>query len=328
MLFQALSLAAISALSSSLAFAREPVLKLGSGIPLDLSKPEMEATELTFESSDTYKIGDEWGKKAFRNGDLIDQPQLLRAARATASLGGATGFFLGVFNGEAVLATNHHVCPSLSACVGKQASFPLLGKQARVVRSLGTWTEIDLSLVVVNLNARDISVLESVAGNFDFVSNIKPGQLLFTAGFGIASNPMRRLVMNQDSDCKVFSNEGDFRLMADPDRLNPGTYETWSFANGCDVSHGDSGSAMVDRKSGKPVGLIWTGKIPKSPIVQSSERLDGLVGSDDDAVWTELSYAVPAVKIKEYLTNLIANGELTEQDGATIGAVLGNASIL
>lgn len=327
MLFREVSLATILATTSSLSFAQEPVIRLGSGLPLSETAVELESST-SMSPANTYQIGDEWGKKPLSNADLAAQPQLLRAAQATASLGGATGFYLGTYNGQAVVATNHHVCPSLQACVGKTATFPLLGKSARVRKSLGTWTEIDLSLVIVDISPRDASAFARVASNFDFATPVKPGQPLFTAGFGVASNPLRRLMANQDGDCKVFSQEDDFRLMADPDDLNPGTYEAWSFANGCDVSHGDSGSAMVDRKTGKPVGLIWTGKIPKSDAVKSSERLAALVGTDDPDVWKELSYAVPAVKIKEYLTRVVDEGSLDEDVSTTIQAIVGASSVL
>lgn len=327
MLIRALTTVTIVSASLPTAFAGEPVPKLGSGVPLMEASPygdELESAALFYSPrSNTYQIGDEWGKKPITAADLADSPQLLRAAQATAQLGGATGFYLGRFNGQAIVATNHHVCPTLDACVGRSARFPLLGKSLRVKKSLGTWTKVDLSLVTVQINPEDEELFASIASNFDFESPLKAGQRLFTAGFGVAENPQQRLVANQDGDCKVFSNEGEYRLMADPDELNPGTYETWSFANGCDVSHGDSGSAMVDRRTGKPIGLIWTGKIPKSPVVQSSARLQNLVGSDDPQVWTELSYGVPAAKIKEYLTGLLEDDSLPEDVRPVVAAVVG-----
>ena len=327
MLFRAMTAATFVTFSIPSAFASQPVPKMGSGIPLREAtnlNDELESTALFYSPrANTYQIGDDWGKKPVTAADLARSPQLLRAARATAQLAGATGFYIGKFNGEAVVATNHHVCPTKDSCVGRWANFPLLGKSIRVKQSLGTWTKVDLSLVTVHVDPEDEALFASIASNFDFEAPLKAGQRLFTAGFGVAENPDHRLMANQDGDCKVFSNQDDFRLMADPDALNPGTYEAWSFANGCDVSHGDSGSAMVDRETGKPIGLIWTGKIPKSPVVQSSERIQKLVGSDDPQVWTELSYGVPAVKIKEYLTELVEDGSLPEDVRPTVAAVVG-----
>jgi hypothetical protein len=304
---------------------QDPVVRLGSGLPLVNDLQENRPLESLWDfagGAATYQIGDDWGKLPVGPDDFASEPLLLRAAQATASLGGGTTFYLGTFNGEAVIATNHHVCDSLSACKGKAARFPLLKKEAKVTRSLGTWKEIDLSLLVVTVSEGDREILDSVAANFDFESDIVPGQELFTAGFGVAMNPLRKLVANQDQDCKVFSKENDFRLMEDPDSINPGGYKTWSFANGCDVSHGDSGSAMVDRHTGQPIGIIWTGKIPKNSSVQNSARLAELVGSDDSVIWTELSYAVPGIKIKEYLSFQLGAGEVLPDAVSTLKALL------
>src|SRR5690606_34729203 len=96
------------------------------------------------------------------------------------------------------------------------------------------------------------------------------------------------LVANQDNDCIVYSETDDVRFMADPDDLNPGDYSVWSFANGCDVSHGDSGSAMVDRNTGEIVGIIWTGRIPKDKKVQDPAYLDSIYSSSSEDVWKQL----------------------------------------
>ena len=97
--------------------------------------------------------------------------------------------------------------------------------------------------------------------------------------------------------------------MADPDEFNPAGYKAWSFAHACDISHGDSGSAMIDRKNGDVVGIVWTGKIPKSAMVQSSANLQKIFTGSTPAVWKELSYAVPAVKIKEVLKKYASDSQ-------------------
>jgi hypothetical protein len=115
--------------------------------------------------------------------------------------------------------------------------------------------------------------------------------------------------------------EGEYRQMADPDRWNPGSYRAWSFAMGCDASHGDSGSAIVDRESGRVMGIIWTGRIPKNPAVQSSQTLTQLFRSGDEMIWQELSYAVPAPKIKETLERVVS-GNMPEDSKRILRALL------
>jgi hypothetical protein len=277
-----------------------------------------------FSGADDYRLGDEWGKKAVAPENLnLESAAFRRAALAAAKVGGATGFYVGKFNGEYVMATNYHVYQAAFSCLGNRVSFPLLNVSGTCDRFIGSWSDVDLALFTIKLrNPADAPKLESVAGNFTFREDVRPGQKLLTIGFGIADNPMRSVMANRDSDCYVFSQQGEYRFMADPDRFNPGNYRAWSFALGCDVSHGDSGSAIVDRESGKVVGIIWTGNIPKSAFVQSSAKLSEIFRANDRAIWEELSYAVPARKIGEHLTGLLQSGGLSERDKALLRAML------
>lgn len=283
-------------------------------------EPKEGIGSLNFAETDDYRVGDEWGKAPVTQDVLAKAtPAFRRAALATARVGGATGFYLGKFNGIHVMATNHHVYPAAWGCLGSTIRFPLLNVAVTCEKFFGSWPEIDLALFGVRVGAADEAKLLAVAANFEFQSDVTPGQKLLTVGFGAAGNPTRNVVAGQDSDCYVFSNE--YRKMPDPDRLNPGSYEAWSFANGCDGSHGDSGSAFVDRESGKVVGLIWTGSIPKSAKAQSSANLKRMFESNDRDIWSELTYGVPARKIGEYLRNLLGTN-LPPETKATLQAVL------
>src|SRR5690606_2483014 len=95
-----------------------------------------------------------------------------------------------------------------------------------------------------------------------------------------------------------------FRFMADPDTINPGPYRAWSFAHGCDISHGDSGSAFFSRESGEMIGIVWTAATPKDPLIRTRDYLDSLRPTDE-AIWTKLGYTVPALKIGEFLKSIL-----------------------
>ena len=279
-----------------------------------------------FEFDLRYQIGEEWGKKPVTPDQMKTETRAFqRAALATARMGGATAFYLGKFNGHHVMATNHHVLPSARSCLGNFARFPLLDDKKFVCKTFyGEWTDVDLALFEIEVTTpADEALLAPIGRNFNYDGNLVPGQLLLTIGFGIADNPRRVMMANQDSDCKVYSATNDFHFMGDPDEFNPGPYKAWSFANGCDVSHGDSGSAMVDRVTGDPVGLIWTGKIPKNEKVRSKAYLDNLLKTQSPEVWTELSFAVPATKIREHLRGVIDSGKLSPETRATLAAVIG-----
>ncbi len=262
----------------------------------------------------TYRVGSEWGKfLVTTEGMERESAAFRRAAMATARVGGATGFLLGEFAGEWVVATNHHVCPSAWSCLGKEIRFPFLDVAASVQTFIGTWPNIDLALFTLKVSSpSDLERLRAVAKNFQWHAEFERAKKLLSIGFGIADNPGRQMVAVQDSDCEVFSDRNEFRLMGDPDALNPADYEAWSFSHGCDVSHGDSGSAMVDRESGDLMGIVWTGKIPKASKVQDSAYLAGLLTHPTEEIWTELNYGVPAQKMAEYLEEQLQKGELPE----------------
>jgi hypothetical protein len=274
--------------------------------------------------NDTYQMGSEWGKKPVTQ-DVLTQkyPAFVRASKAAARAGGGTGFYLGTFAGYHVMATNHHVFPMASSCLGSEIRFPLLGVNGRCETFFGTWTDVDLALFAVKVDSTEsLQKMESVAKNFDFRSSLKAGQDLVTVGFGVARNRSRAPVANDDHDCRVISKDNSFVFMADPDDINPGPYKAWSFAHGCDVSHGDSGSAMVDRATGNVVGILWTGRIPKQARVQDSFYLDTLVGTDHEDVWEQLSYAVPAQKIAEFFSALLEKPETPADTRAVLEAPL------
>lgn len=264
-----------------------------------------------------YQIGDEWGKAtvtpeiyAGRGGAFK------RAAVATARVGGATGFYLGKFNGHHMMATNHHVMPNGRFCdLHRNVKFPIMGKQFACEKYFGHWTAIDLALFSITVTSKeDEEKLERVGRNFNFHANIYPGEELVTIGFGMFRNESRSLVFNDDGDCKVFSEKNDFRFINDPDRINPAEYKAWSFVTGCDVSHGDSGSAIVDRQSGDVLGIIWTTATQKPDRIRSSKYLDEALKKQSDDVWNWLSYAVPAQKIKAYLEEFLAANPSSDQD--------------
>ncbi len=262
----------------------------------------------------TYQVGSEWGKLPITLEVLSHETaNFQRVAQATARVGGATGFVLGVFGGQVVVATNHHVCPSAWQCSGQTIAFPWLGVQTRVSSFIGTWPEIDLALFTVAVASdSDLSKIVQVARNFDWNVTFERGVKLLSMGFGVAENQARRMMAVQDDDCVVFSGHDEFRKMGDPDELNPGTYEAWSFSHGCDVSHGDSGSSMVDRETGHLVGIVWTGRIPKLARFQDSSILDQLRSQPTEEIWSQMNYGVPASKMALILERVSQNGTLPE----------------
>lgn len=252
-----------------------------------------------------YQLGDEWDKRPITGTSVKELlPALRRAAYATARAGMGTAWYLGKFNGHHLMVTNYHVFPS--GCREQLLHFFLFDERVSCLNLFGTWKEIDLNIFSIDVPARFGPALTAAALKFAFREDVYPGQLLVTAGFGGAQNPRFGLMGDQGKDCKIISGRNVFRFLTDVDQENPGGYQAWSLAHGCETSHGDSGAALVDRNTGEVVGVTWTGRTPKSSTVQSSAYLDALANSPTEEVWTSLNYGVPAVKIFEIVAETVA----------------------
>lgn len=293
---------------------------LGSGEPIRVSQI---IERFLFAGVRDYQIGDEWGKKPVDTSRLRDaDPVYIGAVHATASFNSATAFYLGRFAGQHVMATNHHVLSSDWECDGRSANFTIRNRRHRCKALIGSWPEIDLALFTLESSNAVDSDLRGLGRNFDFAGDLRANVRLLTAGYGIAGNSSRQIVVNENQDCRVISADNDFRFIADPDRFNPADYKAWSFATGCSVSHGDSGSAVIRRSSGEVVGVVWTGAIPKQERVQSSAFLRELQERADEEIWSLLTYAVPAKKIAERLLSALSENEIAAEHQPTVRELL------
>lgn len=308
-------------------------------------------TQVTSSPADyvtTYQLGSEWGKLPVRFYDVdgLNTP-LAHLSRATARIRIkvpgvgpatlATAWYAGRFGDEAgsathLMATNFHVAENMRErdCVyverdGAKVTVEspvwfeltqhptLSGQPLECERVVGAWKEIDFALLA--LREPSPSVEQRLAGtgrNFAWKPSIKRGQELVTVGFGTANNAGSRMMKNEDSDCRVISADDEFRLLRDPDQINPAPYSAWSFAHGCDISHGDSGSAFADRATGALIGLVWTaGTSPagRPAWLRDSTALLETFATPHDALWTQLAYAVPAGKIQDYLSDLVSGAK-------------------
>jgi len=280
------------------------------------------------------RVGDNWTKRAPTQDDIRDPNSSTRkAVLATGAYGGGTAFYLGKFNGHHLAATNYHVVKD-TPCIffddmpglhphPNTVDFESLGVSAECVqylagKTLKGWDDIEFALIEIKPSALDEIKLKEVGLNVAFSKPLIQGTPLVTAGHGIAGNYQSKLQFTDDSDCKVFSKTDEFKFMADPDTKTPSSYNTWSFAHGCDGSHGDSGSALLNKSTGEIVGLLWTGMLPKSKEAQNSKELSGMISNNDAKIWTELNYGVPAAKIHEKMKSVILTGLLPKDTLKTI----------
>ena len=298
-----------------------------------------------------YQKGDQWSPRIVSPTDLKN-PISSRAIGATVIVGGATGIYLGKFNGQHIIATNAHIA---GTDIDERKAFRpsvLFNKNiwAKTVDCVGLWKDIDMALLIVrpyDVNEWDQETGQpneasykkaeiAIAGKAVNLSyDMIPAQdtPLINVGYGFAGidDPKRNdpLVIPEpkimmDQDCQILSKTGDARFLFDPDDINPLGYAAWSMAHGCDISHGSSGSMLMDRNTGNIIGLVWTGvwtKDGEKPI--SSEEIYRISKSNDEQIWNRLNYAVPAFKIKQYFLEEIRKGAITGKKASLIKAIVG-----
>ena len=261
-------------------------------------------------------------------------------AHSSTPEGNGTSFYVGKnrYKGKTyyIMATNKHLI-----CRSRCDSFKFIDARKKGTLSIlgfplyeyyfkpstyyiGFWGDIDFALYAFKLNdhlnlddhfskekRKSIDTnLSNSRLEFDFTSDIYPGQELVTAGYGNRLNPRNaypfktslNLMFNFDEDCKVFSPRNEF------DKVSA---RTFSFAHGCEISDGDSGSPVMDRKTGKIVGIIWgfvEGGVNDSN--KNSEYIHTHYMNKKEA-FRNLRLAAPAPKIKTYLEDWVTKNDAT-----------------
>ncbi len=257
-----------------------------------------------------YILGEQWNRIKI-NKNHIKKSKYLR--RITSGIGyflEGTSFYLGIHQGKHILATNYHICPNQEECLNKKVYFPSQRKKAIVKEFIGSWPEIELSLLIIDPKGFDLKKLKRSAYPLSF-QTIKKGLPLFTLGYGKAFNKKQRLAFDSSRWCKVFSKTNQFILFQDPDEFNPAPYRTWSYATGCEVSHGDSGSPVFVRRTTKLIGIIWTMRAPKSKFFKKEDNIKAVFRSENHPeIWKQLSYVVPTIKMRDFLKRAIISGEI------------------
>lgn len=262
----------------------------------------------------SYQVGEYWSKKHIAKASK-------RAQKLKESIGEvgarATLFYIGKINNKHWAITNHHVCPALSnssklkanRCNGQWIKFfyyknqrgyslnGFINKVPLIIKSL------DLALLEITFNNLSDFSRPPKALKFSDKAPLL-NQELISIGYGGHNNEYGTLMVEEDSfECQVFSSKTQLRK--DPDTLNPVSYEVHSFLHGCDVSHGDSGSPIIDRRTYDVVGLLWSGKFPKH---ESISRY-GFETLPLQFLWKELNYASPGFMIKQKLDSYFNDKE-------------------
>ena len=276
--------------------------------------------------TDAYRMGDVWTKEPLRSDSLaaydatVQNAALGVAMYGTSNMWG-TAFYLGKFNGEHLMATNHHVQPDLHCGHGWRARFPFADVSYPCKWVYLSWPSVDWALFSIDVAPDDEAHFEGLGHNFAFDTPVTYGQQLFTLGFGHAGNPRSQLVIDHSRFCRVF--DDDVRFIEDPDAMNRMDYKVWSVPVGCAISHGDSGSAFYDAATGRVMGLLWTGQTPKDRYIQSDKHMQRVFDKRSPRAWTMLSYGAPASAIGKAIERALEKTPMSTDTREILTALIG-----
>lgn len=278
----------------------DPELKIGPA-------PTDQAEQATF-NSDPFQIGPAWGAETINPEFLSSENDyaITRAAQSTVYIrtlfARGTGFFLGEHNGDMLIATNAHVLKNIPSCTVSPVivDFKNVNLTYTCSKVIGIWRSIDFAILSLNTNsASRRTLLRLDPLKFDFSSDIAKNNLLMTIGYGDRTSSGSKLTLKRDDDCRVYSPTETFKRLNNPEEKD--ALSVLSFAMGCDISPGDSGSPVMDRNTGDVVGIAWSTYTPKPATLRSGAYMARLRAEESEDVWNYLSYAVPASEIRQEL---------------------------
>ena len=276
-----------------------------------------------------YQIGSVNGREKVDHALLLKDSSYRKSVLATGRISCETAFYIGRFAGEHVAVTSMHVVTGANprincSCWEIQFEYLLPANSVHCDRIIAAWPELDLALISLEVpSADDGRLLEKNALRFDFTSRIRHGQKLVLAGYGGFGNVGHTdLMINRDSDCMVMSADATYRLRQ-VHAPKKGVGGVWSVAIGCDSSPGDSGSAVLDRMSGRVLGVLWGGDTGKPDWVRDSALLHSTLATGrEEAVWQYLNYATPAVKIREIIDGDLRSNQFDKKTATILRAWL------
>jgi hypothetical protein len=250
-------------------------------------------------SPDQLQIGEQWSR-VFFNGQLTGDESLNNLIKATARIDlrtqSGTAFYVGKFLGKHIMVTNNHVLSDSEECVtdGK-IYFQYTNHKYRCGRIIARFKDLELTFFSIHVAPKDEYLFENLALKFDFAKEHLPGERVITAGYGYHLNPGYRLTYENSPTCLIATPTVTPRFIQV--RNDEGVFNSWSFVNACEISPGDSGSALVDPNSGRVVGVNWATSSAKPMVLQNSYTVYDWIKTQNQMLWPSLSQGIPNSRI-------------------------------
>jgi hypothetical protein len=183
-----------------------------------------------------------------------------------------TAFLIGERDGGFLFLTNNHVLKNQSEC--RRSTLTMMNERGRVViskchtvlRSGGPKQATDYTYFTV-LKTRDNQYLSSL-GDLEF-ANLLPrvGAALTVFGFGEGkfSKNTFDLKLSHDSDCILLSTNLKTLILEGDEVRN-------SLTTSCDTVNGDSGGIIIERHTGRAIGLLYGNAVQRRGKLRMSSR--------------------------------------------------------
>ena len=255
-----------------------------------------------------FQIGASWDAQNLTTQNVIDTNNFVISQGASSTVlirtlfAKGTGVFLGQFNDRYLVATNAHVLKNIPTCAVTPVvvQFKLANLAYTCSKVIGIWPDVDFALITLRTRNGSHAFLDQLnPPKMAFKRPLLKNTMLYSFGHGAFQNSDNNLTLKAGDDCRIYSGDNTLRRLQDPNQ--EGAKKVPSFAVGCDISPGDSGSPLIDRNSGEIYGLVWSTQTPKPLTVRSSAYMQRLRAENSDEVWSNLAYGVPATAIRDEL---------------------------
>lgn len=245
-----------------------------------------------------------WSRKDVLLWDESKNSDLLNLTARIDSEKGGTAFYVGKYAGYYLMITNYHTFSEQICANSKtQIYFQQLKQRLRCQKLIAQFKDIEVTFFAIRIPDSLKPYFETHQLKFDFQKSAQLREPLLTAGFGDYQNTSRRLTFEDSSHCMVLTDPLQPRFI----QATGTPFGAWSFVHGCEISSGDSGSAVLNRNTNKIVGINWATHADKSQDEENYKQIENFIQTQSPKLWTSFSLVTPAWVIKKYVQ------EYTEQ---------------
>jgi hypothetical protein len=244
---------------------------------------------------ESLQVGEQWSR-IFYDGQLTGDEALNSLLKATARIDlkkqSGTAFYVGKFLDRHIMVTNNHVLSTTADCENSgRVYFQYLDRKFRCSRIISRFKNIELTFFSIRVSAKDEYLFENLALKFDFANEHFPNEKIITAGHGYHLNSNYYLTYENSSTCVIATPTNDPHFLEV--KNDSGTFNAWSFIHACEISPGDSGSAIVSEATGRVIGVNWATSSAKPAILQNSNVVFDWIKTQNPLLWGSLSQGIP-----------------------------------